>query len=188
MIKFDSKCSNALASILEKSIDFHWTLFPVLLWPIESLAVWYKQRGIVFLEQASWSGRCILGCLFRPAEVNRSNRNWHADAPCSPETVANSRDLRKTQPLGNDNGSRPWPLSSFSQDQRVGRSFCFADRSTKNEKKPVPLFFAFHLFGILFFLFQSRLPSDTRNYFHSRKIFRERKSNRRNTCIVYIRE
>lgn len=94
----------------------------------------------MFLEQASWPGRCILGCLFRPTEVNRSNRNWHADAPCSPETVANSRDLRKTQPLGNDNGSRPWPLSSFSQDQRVGRSFCFRSFNEKRRETRSSIF------------------------------------------------
>lgn len=136
----------------------------------------------VFLEQASWSGRCILGCLFRPAEVNRSNRNWHADAPRSPETVANS-DLRKTQPLGNDNGSRPWPLSSFSQDQRVGRSFC--SRSFhKKWRETRSSIFRFSPFRYLFSSRDSSIPIREITFIR-RKFFAKEHRNERN--IIYSR-
>lgn len=149
---------------------------------ISGLVVGINNGGIVFLEQASWSGRCILGCLFRPAEVNRSNRNWHADAPRSPETVANS-DLRKTQPLGNDNGSRPWPLSSFSQDQRVGRSFC--SRSFNKKWREIPfLYFSLFIFSIYFFLFQSGLPSRYAKLLSSDENFSRKKIESK----LYIRE
>lgn len=58
------------------------------------------------------------------------------------------------------------------------------DRSTKNEEKPVPLFFAFHLFGIFFPV--ATLPSRyAKLSFIRRKFFAKEHRNERN--IIYSR-
>lgn len=58
------------------------------------------------------------------------------------------------------------------------------DRSTKNEEKPVPLFFAFHLFGIFFPV--ATLPSRYAKLLSSDENFSRKNIETRET--LYIRE
>lgn len=108
--------------------------------------------------------------------MNRSNRNWHADAQRSRRKQWRTATREKRSLSETIMDPDRWPLSSFSQDQRVGRSFCsrsFDKKRTRGTRSP--LFFTFSL------LFRSRdfhIP-DTRNItFRRTKIFflRERNS------------
>ena len=105
--------------------------------------------------------------------MNRSNRNWHADAQRSRRKQWRTATREKRSLSETIMDPDRWPLSSFSQDQRVGRSFCsrsFDKKRTRGTRSP--LFFS--PFS------QSRLPYSryAKYYFSSDENFflRERNS------------